>query len=196
MKNTTTSSYILTSILPLQYRSPSIIQPSKVVSQWDEATYIGIYTTVVSVIMLSPDSTITDSKLTSILKKLNADTNMPMDKTNQILKKMVQQNYITRTVERTDGDEVIEWRVGPRGKTEIGTKGVQGLVKEVYGANAPEDLETRLDRSLGLGKRKATHGGSEGGEAAPQQDEASNSRRIPRRGRPRRDTDEEEDYDE
>ncbi|QSZ34642.1 hypothetical protein DSL72_007496 [Monilinia vaccinii-corymbosi] len=161
-KTTTASSYILTSILPFEYRSPSIIPPSKVVSQRDEATYIGFYTTVVSVIMLSPDSTMTDSKLMSVLRKLNAETNMPMDKTSPILKRMIQQNYITRTVEKNDGDEVIEWRVGPRGKMEIGTKGAQGLVKEVYGAEAPEDLDKRLDRSLGTRKRKATHENVEG----------------------------------
>ncbi|ESZ90697.1 hypothetical protein SBOR_8923 [Sclerotinia borealis F-4128] len=192
-KTTTTSSYILTSILPIEYRSPSIIQPSKVVSQWDEATYIGFYTTVVSVIMLSPDATMTDSKLMSVLRKLNADSNMPMDKTTLIFKKMMQQNYIIRTVEKNDGDEVIEWRVGPRGKMEIGTKGVQGLVKEVYGENAPEDLDKRLDRSLGLGKRKAAHLEGGGGVEAPEQNGGSSSRRVSRRGRPRREADDEDE---
>ncbi|KAF7853270.1 hypothetical protein EAF04_010771 [Stromatinia cepivora] len=195
-KTTTASSYILTSVLPIEYRSPSIIQPSKVVSQWDEATYIGFYTTVVSVIMLSPDSTMTDSKLMSVLRKLNAETNMPMDKTTLILKKMMQQNYITRTVEKNDGDEIIEWRVGPRGKMEIGTKGVQGLVKEVYGENAPEDLEKRLERSLGLGKRKTTHGESGGVAEAPEENGGSSSRRVSKRGRPRREAGVEDDEDD
>ncbi|CAD6445662.1 59e016a9-1f21-4b76-a29c-53b051e7b3a1 [Sclerotinia trifoliorum] len=193
-KATTASSYILTSVLPIEYRSPSIIQPSKVVSQWDEATYIGFYTTIVSVIMLSPDSTMTDSKLTSLLRKLNAETNMPMEKTTLILKKMMQQNYVTRTVEKNDGDEIIEWRVGPRGKTEVGTKGVQGLVKEVYGENAPEDLDKRLERSLG--KRKRTHEESEGVAAAPEANGGSSSRRFSKRARPRREADVENDEDD
>ncbi|KAI9644416.1 hypothetical protein NHQ30_007773 [Ciborinia camelliae] len=197
-KHTTTSSYILTSILPTEYRSPSIIQPSKVVSQWDEATYIGFYTTVVSVIMLSPDSTMTDSKLMSVLRKLNAETNMPIDKTTLILKKMMQQNYVTRTIEKNDGDEeVIEWRVGPRGKMEIGTKGVQGLVKEVYGAEAPEDIDKRLNRSLGLGKRKVIHGeGEEEVEEEAEDNGGSSSRRVSRRGRPRKEANNEEDEGE
>ncbi|KAF5873321.1 putative mage family protein [Botrytis fragariae] len=196
-KSTTTSSYILTSILPIDYRSSSIIQPSKVISQWDEATYIGFYTMVVSVIMLSPDSTMTDSKLMSVLRKLNAETNLPLDKTTLILKKMMQQNYITRTIERNDGEELIEWRVGPRGRMEIGSKGVQGLVKEVYGEHAPEDLDKRLERSLGLGKRKATHGENGEGTEVPERNEASSSKRGSARGRPRRGAaEEEEDEDD
>ncbi|KAF7898764.1 hypothetical protein EAF00_005210 [Botryotinia globosa] len=195
-KSTTTSSYILTSILPTDYRSSSIIQPSKVISQWDEGTYIGFYTTVVSVIMLSPDSTMTDSKLMSVLRKLNAETNLPLDKTSLILKKMMQQNYITRTIERNDGEELIEWRVGPRGRMEIGSKGVQGLVKEVYGEHAPEDLDKRLERSLGLGKRKATHGENGEGTEVLEQNGASSSKRVSARGRPRREAAEEEDDDD
>ncbi|KAB8294712.1 hypothetical protein EYC80_006674 [Monilinia laxa] len=190
-KTTTISSYILTSILPPEYRSPSIIQPSKVVSQWEEGTYIGFYTTVVSVIMLSPDSMITDSKLMSVLRKLNAEKNMPMDKTSLILKKMAQQNYITRAVERNDGDEVIEWRVGPRGKMEIGTKGVEGIVKEVYGAEAPEDLDKRLERSLGLRKRKEV-----GGEGGATHQNGTSATKVARRGRPRRESDDEDDEDD
>lgn len=134
---------------------------------------------------------ITDSKLKSILTKLNAETNMPMDKTSLILKKMAQQNYITRTVERNDGDEVIEWRVGPRGKIEIGTKGVEGLVKDVYGAEAPEDLDKRLDRSLGLGKRKEV-----GGEVDPTHQNGTNATKVARRGRPRREADDEDNANE
>lgn len=149
--------------------------------------------------MLSPDSMMTDSKLTSVLRKLNAETNVPLDKTTLILKKMMQQNYITRTVDKQTEDEVIEWRVGPRGKMEIGAKGVQGLVKEVYGENAPEDLDKRLDRSLGLGKRKSTHAeGTEGdGVEAAEQNGGPSSRRVSRRGRPRKEADDEdEDEDE
>ncbi|KAF7880175.1 uncharacterized protein EAF01_012070 [Botrytis porri] len=195
-KSTTTSSYILTSVLTIEYRSSSIIQPSKVISQWDEATYIGFYTTVVSVIMLSPDSTMTESKLMSVLRKLNAETNLPLDKTTLILKKMMQQNYIIRTIERSDGEELIEWRVGPRGRMEIGSKGVQGLVKEVYGEHAPEDLDKRLERSLGLGKRKAIHGENGEGTEVLEQNGAPSSRRVSARGRPRRVTAEEEDNDD
>ncbi|KAM3073004.1 hypothetical protein ACMFMG_008723 [Clarireedia jacksonii] len=105
--------------------------------------------------MLSPDGTISDSKFTSILKKLEADENLPTDKTALVVKKMLQQNYISKIVEKTADEEIIEWRVGPRGKVEIGTRSVQGLVREIYGENTPEDLERRLDRSLGLGKRKS-----------------------------------------
>jgi hypothetical protein len=71
------------------------------------------------------------------------------------------------------GEEVIEYMVGPRGKIEVGEKGVAGLVREVYGRPDPdmlngnngntknaedkeemEEFESRLQRSLGLGKRQ------------------------------------------
>lgn len=146
--------------------------------------------------MLSPDSTMTDSKLTSVLRKLNAETNLPLDKTALILKKMMQQNYIIRTIERNDGEELIEWRVGPRGRMEIGSKGVQGLVKEVYGEHAPEDLDKRLERSLGLGKRKTTHGENGEGTEVSEQNGASSSRKVSARGRPRREAADEDDHDD
>lgn len=64
--------------------------------------------------------------------------------------KMQRQGYIVKTVDRTGDEETIDWRVGPRGKAEIGNRGIQGLVKEVYGDDAPENLEKRLQRSLGI----------------------------------------------
>lgn len=43
--------------------------------------------------------------------------------------------------------------VGPRGKVEVGEQGVAGLVRTVYGEGATEELEKRIERSLGLGER-------------------------------------------
>lgn len=147
--------------------------------------------------MLSPDGTISDSKFTSILKKLEADENLPMDKTALIVKKMLQQNYISRTVEKTADEEIIEWRVGPRGKVEIGTSGVQGLVREVYGENAPEDLEKRLDRSLGLGKRKGVEEYDVEEGVEPLTSNGTSSRSVAKKQRSRRAAEvEDEDQDD
>ncbi|PQE27031.1 mage family protein [Rutstroemia sp. NJR-2017a BBW] len=195
-KTTKSSAYVLTSILPSQYRTPTILQPSKVVSQWEEATYIGFYTTIVSIIMLSPDGTISDSKFTSILRKLEADENLPIDKTALVVKKMLQQNYISKTVEKTADEEIIEWRVGPRGKVELGTRSVQGLVREIYGENAPEDLEKRLDRSLGLGKRKSEEDGEGDGGHDALGSNGTSSKSAAKKQRSRRAAEEEDSQDD
>lgn len=75
---------------------------------------------------------------------------MPMDKTENVLKKMANQGYITKVIDKSGDEETIDWVVGPRGKIEIGNAGVHGLVNEVYGESAPEDLQQRLKRSLGM----------------------------------------------
>ena len=144
------SSYILTTTLPQEYRSPGIIPPSIIGSSDEEAAYTGLCTMVVAIIALSPGKSIPDSKLDRYLARLNANKNMPMDKTENVLKKMSMQGYITKVVDRTGDEETVDWVVGPRGKVEIGNRAVLGLVKEVYGNSAPEDLEQRLTRSLGI----------------------------------------------
>jgi len=63
---------------------------------------------------------------------------------------MIKQGYIIRISDKSGDEETIDWRVGPRGKVEIGNKGIQGLVNEVYGDSAPDDLEKRIHRSLGM----------------------------------------------
>lgn len=73
-----------------------------------------------------------------------------MDKTANVLAKMQKQGYIVRTVDRSGDDETVDWRVGPRGKVEIGTNGIMGLVNTVYLDDSREDLQSRLHRSLGV----------------------------------------------
>jgi melanoma-associated antigen len=144
------SSYILTTTLPAEFRTPEIMPPSIIGSTQEEAAYTGLCTMVVSIITLSPGKSIPDSKLDRYLARLNANKNMPMDKTENVLKKMSIQGYITKVVDRSGDEETVDWVVGPRGKIEIGNRGVLGLVKEVYGESAPEDLQQRLTRSLGI----------------------------------------------
>jgi hypothetical protein len=97
---------------------------------------------------------------------------MPMDKTENILKKMIAQGYIIRVVERNADDESIDWIVGPRGHAEIGKKGIQRFVEEIYGESAPEDLSQRLERSLGIEKRPSGAREVEPEEEAEEEEEA------------------------
>lgn len=72
--------------------------------------------------------------------------------TPKMLARMTKDGYIVKTKEQIANgqEEITEWRVGPRGKVEVGNKGVKGLVEHVYGENAPEDLAKRIQSSLGL----------------------------------------------
>lgn len=144
----TTTSWILTNTIPNKYRIPAIIPPSSIGSAADEAAYVGLYTFIVAIVHLNPTHSIPDHKLTRYLSRANASDNMPMDKTANVLLKMQKQGYIVKTVDKSGDDETIDWRVGPRGKIEIGERGIEGLVKLVYGDNPPEDLQARIHRSL------------------------------------------------
>jgi hypothetical protein len=66
---------------------------------------------------------------------------------------------------------VIQYYIGPRGKTEVGTHGVEGLVREVYGfglgsdeGNSEErkEFESKLSKSLGYSKPRTTQAAGAG----------------------------------
>ncbi|RDL41042.1 uncharacterized protein BP5553_01021 [Venustampulla echinocandica] len=145
-----TASYILVTTLPAAYRSAEIIAPSLIGSEDDEATYIGLCTVIVSYIGMSPGGQVPDHKLMRILRRLNVEENTPLEKTTVILQRMIRQGYIWRVTDRSGDEETVDWRVGPRGKVEIGNSGISGFVKEIYGQDAPQDLDKRLQRSLGV----------------------------------------------
>ena len=74
------------------------------------------------------------------------------ERTENILKRMERQGYIVKIRERDGGgEESVDYIVGPRGKAEIGDKGVAGMVRRVYSKKDAEkdELERRLVRSLG-----------------------------------------------
>ncbi|PHH66342.1 hypothetical protein CDD81_7397 [Ophiocordyceps australis] len=164
---TGSGAYILSSTLPESLRSASILEPSKAPSAGDEATYIAFYTLVVSVIWLNGGE-LTDQKLKRYLMRLNADQNVSGEKTETTLKRMEKHGYVMRKVERPpigqDGEQNINWYVGPRGKEEVGLDGVMGMVREVYG-DWGDDMERKLHSSLGIKPRAATEGqdGDRGG---------------------------------
>ncbi|KAI9755293.1 MAG: hypothetical protein M1815_005083 [Lichina confinis] len=153
----TTSSkvYALTSTLSDNYRvNEDIIVPPKVPTSESEATYVGLYTFVVSIISLC-GGRITEEKLNRYLRRANAEPYTPVDKTDKLLQRFCKEGYLVKIKDSSNGEEQIEYTVGPRGKVEVGTDGVAGLVKTVYGDGTTEDLEARIQRSLGLDERPA-----------------------------------------
>ncbi|PVH80197.1 MAGE-domain-containing protein [Cadophora sp. DSE1049] len=166
-----TANYILTTILPPEYRSPDIMPASTIGSEHNEAAYMGLCTTIVSIIALSPNDAVPDHKLHQYFERLSLDRHTGLGTTEALLARMIKDQYIYKTVEKTADDETIDWRVGPRGKVEIGNKGIQGLVNEVYGETAPEDLDKRLQRSLGMEVRKVSENGDDGGEEDEEEEE-------------------------
>jgi len=185
-KAAVSSSYTLRTLLPIEYRTPTIIPPSKAVSTYEEATYTGLYTAIISIIALSSNGTMSDSKLMNLLGRLNAEKWMLGQKTELILKKMEKQNYIVKLVEKNPDEETISWRVGPRGKAEIGNTSIMGLVEEVYGEHAPEDLQKRLERSLGMSIANVSQAEEEGADEEPQTNGRKKAKKSAGRGRPRR----------
>ena len=155
LTSSSSKAYVLTSTLPSSLRAPTILAPSKAPSTSAEASYVGLYTFIVSVIYLHQSHRCAEGKLESILKKVNADNYvLGGEKTEKVLKRMEREGYIVKIREReAGGEETVDWVVGPRGKVEVGERGVAGLVKGVYGKKGTEmeELEGKLERSLGVG---------------------------------------------
>ncbi|KAI9794537.1 MAG: hypothetical protein M1816_004424 [Peltula sp. TS41687] len=147
---TSSKAYVLTSILPEKYRlSEDIVSPPRVPTSETEATYVGLYTFIISIISLC-GGTIAEAKLERYLKRTNADQYTPIDKTDKLLQRLCKEGYLVKVKDTSSGEEVVEYMVGPRGKVEIGQDGVTGLVKTVYGEDAMDDLDARIQRSLGV----------------------------------------------
>jgi melanoma-associated antigen len=142
-------SYITTTILPEQYRA--VLAPGKIPTTELESAYVGLYTMIISLIYLN-SGTILETKLARYLERLNADIETPIDKTDKLLQKLVAQKYLVRIKDNTGGEETVEYKVGPRGRTEVGFDGVWGLCQELYKPKEEEmdELERRVRRSMGL----------------------------------------------
>jgi hypothetical protein len=187
------------STLPPKYRQPDIIPPPSVPTSEAEAAYVGFYTFLLSTIYLAGGS-LPESKLERYLRRLNADRNTPMGQKDKLLQRMIKEQYLVKVIDRGANEEQVEYMVGPRGKMEVGEEGVAGLVRSVYGNAGREDLEKRLDRSLGISAaRYATKNGEADGtgtDGAVGATGQQNGRRKSRRekpGRQREDSEEDED---
>lgn len=170
--SSSSKSYILTSTIPASLRTPAILPPPAIPTSASESAYVGLYTFVLSLIYLSPGQSIPESRLEKQLKRVNADNYvLSGEKTETVIKRMEKQGYIVRVRERDGGgEETVDFVVGPRGKAEVGEKGVAGLVRKVWGKRGTEkdELENRLVRSLGSGvetrKGRDDRDGEEDGE--------------------------------
>ncbi|OQO00959.1 hypothetical protein B0A48_13648 [Cryoendolithus antarcticus] len=177
------ASYILTSTLPAAFTAPSILPPSSHPIPGFEPTYTALYTLVISLILLSRGQ-LADTRLERYFKRLNLSTTTPLPDTTTpvLLKRMEKDGYINRIREQgPGGEENVSWTVGPRGRLEVGDRGVGGLVRGVFGGVDEEDdeLERRIARSLGIGEREEV--------AATQRDKQSQAQgQKKKRGRPRR----------
>lgn len=154
--------WILVSTLPEEYRlHPGLFVPQRAPDPATESVYVALCTIIVSLIYLHiPSGTsdtheertrgngqsqaqvedttepLSDAKLHRWLMKLDLDSYAapPLDMTlEKVLARMIKEGYIEKHRDSTSGEEVVEWVVGPRGKREIGRKGVAGLVRGVYG---------------------------------------------------------------
>lgn len=151
------TSWILTTTLPLGMRASDILSPPNAPTSEAESQYTALCSFIVSIIVLN-GGMVSDNKLERYLTRANIDDFTPftnsvafnaLDKRDKLLRKMERDGFIVRVRDTSGGDEVIEFVVGPRGKVEVGRAGVEGLVKTVYGTvDDPEDLNARLKRSL------------------------------------------------
>lgn len=140
------------SILPPDYKfNPDILLPTKAPSESTEATYTAFYSFAIALILLNNGS-LPEAKLERYLKRANADQWTPIMSTEKLLQRLAKEGYLEKRRDTSSGEEIIEWVVGPRGKVEVGDKGVQGFVRAVYAGSGQdgEELERKLERSLGL----------------------------------------------
>ncbi|KAF2260891.1 MAGE-domain-containing protein [Lojkania enalia] len=170
--------WVLRSTLPDKFRIPDIISPPSIPTSEVESAYVGLYTMIISLISLS-GGTLSESRLDRFLKRMNADQSTPVDSTPKLLAKMIKDGYIVRVKDNSAGEETIDYVVGSRGKVEVGDEGVMNFVRTVYGDDAMEDLDQRLNRSLGI-----IDGGGVPSQLQPPANEQGAGRRRP--GRPRR----------
>jgi melanoma-associated antigen len=176
---TASNAWVLSSILPTKYKTPTIIPPSRVPTSSVESAYVGLYTFVISVITLSGGK-LPEAKLERYLSRVHANQTTPIDTTEKLLQRMIKDGYIAKIKESQSGEELVDYIVGQRGSVEVGPSQVAGLVTTVYGADADEELENRVKRSLQFSQvgSKTSSGASQPAVGA---DEGTSSRKKRRR---------------
>ena len=147
--STNSKSYILTTLLPPAFRVPEILSAGTPPTNNKEEAYVALTSTICSLVYLNGRS-INEAKLDRHLRRLNIDQLTPVDRTEKLLATMCKQGYLLRVKDNTGGETSWEYHLGPRAKVEIGKDGVVSLVKEVYGVQAPEDVDDRVGRNIGI----------------------------------------------
>jgi melanoma-associated antigen len=120
-------------------------------SSGEEAEFVGFYSFVIALICLSSGE-LSDVKLRDYLTRVNADENLPFDKTKNVLAKLVRLGYLDKVVEKSDGgdEDTITWCVGTRAKAEVPPESIAVIVKHIWRDDPPNDLNKRINKSLGL----------------------------------------------
>lgn len=176
--------WVLQTIVPDRYRIPEVIGPSRPLEKDEnnrEAAYVGLYTMVIALITIAGGQ-LPENKLDRALRRMNAEQTTPVDTKDKTLALMIKDGYIVRVKDSTNGDETIDYIVGPRGKVEVGREGFANLIRTIYGDDPdenPEELEKKIKRTLDIAGTGSGAGPS--GEAPTPQVAGR------KRGRPRRD---------
>lgn len=190
-QSTSSGAWVLVSTLPPKYRAPDIIPPPAVPTQEQEASYIAIYTFIVTAIYLHGGD-LEESKLERYLRRTNLERNTPVGPVEDLIKRLTREQYIARYTDKSGQDEVHHFIVGPRGKIEISEEGAAGLVRTVYGGSL-EDLDSRLDVSLRISSKAETAEKKRKEEEAKRMDGTKTQRRKSgRKSTQRRDEDSDE----
>ncbi|CAK4028893.1 mage family [Lecanosticta acicola] len=191
----TSTSWILVSILPSEFRNPGIIQPPSAPTSADESKYTAIYTILVSLILLSGGN-LPDAKMERYLRKLGLQDKTPIkdyEMTEKLMKRLEKDGYLIRVREsHGTGEDDVYWIVGPRGKVEVGESGVRGLATTVFGDMETEEDEADLDRKIlrSLGLSEAPQSG-QGAERPPAEKQPKPQKR--KKGKRTRDEQNDED---
>jgi hypothetical protein len=127
-----------------------------------------------------------EGKLDRAFRRMNADNSTPLGTKDKTLALMIKDGYIVRVKDTSSGEETIEYIVGPRGKVEVGREGFANLVRTIYGQEGEQDeLEKSIERTLNVADAFTSSG-------APVETPVAASQVAGRkRGRPRRDEDDE-----
>ncbi|KAH3996183.1 hypothetical protein HBH98_116570 [Parastagonospora nodorum] len=184
-QSTSSSLWVLQTILPEQYRIPEIIGPSRPMPTDEinrEDSYVGLYTLAIALITIS-GGRIPEGKLDRSLRRMNADQTTPLGTKDKTLALMVKDGYIVKLKDDTT-DDAIDYIVGPRGKVEVGRDGFAKFVRAMYGQEGEdEELEKAIERTLNVADAFNS-------SVAPAETGAGASQVAGRkRGRPRRDAD-------
>lgn len=187
-QNKSSNQWILRNALPDEFHTSKIVAPPAIPTVEDESAYVGLYTTVISIIRFC-GGTISESRLDRLLKRMNADQSTPLGTKENMLKRMINDGYIDRIRDTSSGEELVDYKVGPRGKVEVSDDAVADFARKVYGGGATEDLDQRLKRSLGISDGSAPQQQAVDGEA-PAATQSAGRRAV---GRPRRRREEDEE---
>lgn len=123
--STSSGQYMLTTVLPEQFREYEIVHPHG----FKEQTYTGLVTMIVSLIYLN-GCILPENKLDRYLLRMNADEYTPVEKTEKVIAMMVKQGYIIKQKDDM-GEGGHDYYLGPRAKVEIGSDGVLSMLKTV-----------------------------------------------------------------